>query len=49
MQAASVSEDSICLGDIPVCSQYTRLLCLTNSSSTDTNFYKWVMDNQQVL
>uniref|UniRef100_H3C1V3 Uncharacterized protein n=1 Tax=Tetraodon nigroviridis TaxID=99883 RepID=H3C1V3_TETNG len=48
-QAASLSEDSICLGDIPVLSQFSRLLCLTNSSSPETIYYRWVMDNQQVL
>ncbi|XP_056903447.1 cilia- and flagella-associated protein 65 isoform X2 [Takifugu flavidus] len=48
-QAASLSQDSICLGDIPVRSQYSRLICLTNTSSTDTIYYKWVTDDQQVV
>lgn len=49
IQAGSLAQDSICLGDIPVHSQFSRLLCLTNTSRTDTIYYKWVMDNQQVL
>lgn len=36
-----LSEDSICLGDIPVRSQYSRILFLTNVSRTYTAYYTW--------
>ncbi|XP_033474057.2 cilia- and flagella-associated protein 65 [Epinephelus lanceolatus] len=51
-QVVSLSEDSVSLGDIPVCSQSSRILFLTNVSHTDTIHYTWDLlqqSNQQVV
>lgn len=41
MQVLFLSEDSIFLGDIPVCSQSSRIFFLTNVSCADTAHYEW--------
>ncbi|XP_068428766.1 cilia- and flagella-associated protein 65 isoform X2 [Clinocottus analis] len=50
-QVVFLSEDSVSLGDIPVCSRSSRLLFLTNVSHTDSSVqYKWDKQSyQQVL
>ncbi|XP_047455942.1 cilia- and flagella-associated protein 65 isoform X2 [Mugil cephalus] len=51
-QVLFLSEDSVCLGDIPVCSRSSRILFLTNVSYTDTVHYTWDLPqpgNQQVV
>ncbi|GAA6231328.1 coiled-coil domain-containing protein 108 [Lates japonicus] len=51
-QVVFLSEDSVSLGDIPVCSQSSRILFLTNVSHTDTVHYTWDLpqqSNQQVV
>uniref|UniRef100_UPI0009B41025 cilia- and flagella-associated protein 65 n=1 Tax=Monopterus albus TaxID=43700 RepID=UPI0009B41025 len=51
-QVVFLSEDSIPLGDIPVCSQASRIFFLTNVSLTDTVHYIWDLpqqSNQQVV
>ncbi|XP_060910642.1 cilia- and flagella-associated protein 65 [Labrus mixtus] len=51
-QVVSLSEDSVSLGDIPVCSRSSRILYLTNGSHTDTVHYTWDLPrqiNQQVV
>ncbi|XP_051260176.1 cilia- and flagella-associated protein 65 isoform X3 [Dicentrarchus labrax] len=51
-QVVLLSEDSVSLGNIPVCSQFSRILFLTNVSHTDTVHYTWDLlqqDNQQVV
>ncbi|XP_035860503.1 cilia- and flagella-associated protein 65 isoform X3 [Sander lucioperca] len=49
-QVLFLSEDSVCLGDIPVCSRSSRILFLTNVSHTDTVHYTWdQQSNQQVV
>ncbi|XP_023144688.2 cilia- and flagella-associated protein 65 [Amphiprion ocellaris] len=51
-QMLFLSEDSVFLGDIPVCSQSSRILFLTNVSHTDTVHYTWDLpqqSNQQVV
>ncbi|XP_069010849.1 cilia- and flagella-associated protein 65 [Embiotoca jacksoni] len=51
-QVLFLSENRVCIGDIPVCSKSSRILFLTNVSFTDTVHYKWDMfqqDNQQVV
>ncbi|XP_076731494.1 cilia- and flagella-associated protein 65 isoform X2 [Maylandia zebra] len=40
-QVLFLSEDSIFLGDIPVCSQSSRIFFLTNVSCADTAHYEW--------
>ncbi|KAF3842925.1 hypothetical protein F7725_001774 [Dissostichus mawsoni] len=45
-----LSEDSVSLGDIPVCSQSSRILFLTNVSHTDTVHYTWELQrNKQAV
>ncbi|XP_040004712.1 cilia- and flagella-associated protein 65 isoform X2 [Xiphias gladius] len=51
-QVVLLSEDSVSLGDIPVCSPSSRILFLTNVSHTDTVQYTWDLpqqSNQQVV
>ncbi|XP_071348758.1 cilia- and flagella-associated protein 65 isoform X2 [Trachinotus anak] len=51
-QVVFLSEDSVSLGDIPVCSQSSRILFLTNVSHTDTVHYTWdlpQLSNLQVV
>ncbi|XP_035030976.2 cilia- and flagella-associated protein 65 [Hippoglossus stenolepis] len=51
-QLVFLSADSVSLGDVPVCSQASRTLFLTNVSRTDTVHYTWDLPqqgNQQVL
>ncbi|XP_068557648.1 cilia- and flagella-associated protein 65 [Cebidichthys violaceus] len=49
-QVAFLSEDSVSLGNIPVCSRSSRILFLTNVSHTDSVHYKWVKEScQQVV
>ncbi|TMS06489.1 Cilia- and flagella-associated protein 65 [Larimichthys crocea] len=51
-QLVFLSEDSVSLGNIPVCSRFSRILFLTNVSHTDTVHYSWDLlkqSNQQVL
>uniref|UniRef100_A0A3P8SQ41 Si:ch1073-349o24.2 n=1 Tax=Amphiprion percula TaxID=161767 RepID=A0A3P8SQ41_AMPPE len=45
-QILFLSEDSVFLGDIPVCSQSSRILFLTNVSHTDTVHYTWDLPQQ---
>ncbi|XP_029113584.1 cilia- and flagella-associated protein 65 [Scleropages formosus] len=45
-QLVTLSEEYISLGDIPVCSRTTRILFLTNISSTDTVVYTWNLEEQ---
>ncbi|XP_073329268.1 cilia- and flagella-associated protein 65 [Pagrus major] len=45
-QVVFLSEDSVCLGHIPVNSQSSRILFLTNVSHTDTVHYTWVKSEQ---
>ncbi|XP_068602653.1 cilia- and flagella-associated protein 65 [Brachionichthys hirsutus] len=40
-QAVFLSDDSLSLGDIPVCARSSRILFLTNTSHTDTYRYAW--------
>ncbi|KAI3356474.1 hypothetical protein L3Q82_017688, partial [Scortum barcoo] len=40
-QVVFLSEDSVSLGDIPVCSRSSRILFLTNVSHTDAVRYTW--------
>ncbi|XP_010778101.1 coiled-coil domain-containing protein 108-like [Notothenia coriiceps] len=45
-----LSDDSVSLGDIPVCSQSSRILFLTNVSHTDTVHYTWeLQSNKQAV
>ncbi|XP_035460487.2 cilia- and flagella-associated protein 65 isoform X2 [Scophthalmus maximus] len=51
-QVAFLSDVSISLGDVPVCSRSSRILFLTNLSHTDTVHYTWdlpLQSNQQVV
>ncbi|KAM9346883.1 cilia- and flagella-associated protein 65 [Symphorus nematophorus] len=48
-QVVFLSEDSVSLGDIPVSSQSSRILFLTNVSHTDTVRYTWDKSNEQVV
>ncbi|XP_029315132.1 LOW QUALITY PROTEIN: cilia- and flagella-associated protein 65 [Cottoperca gobio] len=49
-QVVFLSEDSVSLGDIPVSSQCSRILFLTNVSHTDTVHYTWEQQsNRQVV
>uniref|UniRef100_A0A8C9R8F8 Si:ch1073-349o24.2 n=1 Tax=Scleropages formosus TaxID=113540 RepID=A0A8C9R8F8_SCLFO len=45
-QLVTLSEEYISLGDIPVCSRTTRILFLTNISSTDTVVYTWNLEDR---
>ncbi|XP_029386708.1 cilia- and flagella-associated protein 65 [Echeneis naucrates] len=45
-QVVFLSEDIVSLGHIPVGSQYSRILFLTNLSHTDTVHYKWDLPEQ---
>ncbi|XP_077947353.1 cilia- and flagella-associated protein 65 isoform X2 [Gasterosteus aculeatus] len=40
-QVVCLSEDSVSLGNIPVCSRSSRILFLTNLSHTDSVHYRW--------
>lgn len=46
-QVLFLSEDSIFLGDIPVCSQSSRIFFLTNVSCADTAHYEWDLPQQE--
>ncbi|KAE8299504.1 Cilia- and flagella-associated protein 65 [Larimichthys crocea] len=51
-QLVFLSEDNVSLGNIPVCSRFSRIVFLTNVSHTDTVHYSWDLlkqSNQQVL
>ncbi|KAM4731000.1 cilia- and flagella-associated protein 65 [Anableps anableps] len=51
-QEAFLSEDSVVIGDIPVCTKSSRILFLTSLSHTDTIYYLWkipTQNNQQVV
>ncbi|XP_037542268.1 cilia- and flagella-associated protein 65 [Nematolebias whitei] len=51
-QVLFLSEDSVFLGNIPVCAQMSRIFFLTNVSHTDTLHYTWELPqprNQQVV
>ncbi|XP_041663704.1 cilia- and flagella-associated protein 65 [Cheilinus undulatus] len=50
-QVVFLPEDSVSLGDIPVCSRSSKVLYLTNVSHTDTAHYTWDIQrsNQQVV
>ncbi|KAJ4933197.1 hypothetical protein JOQ06_030032 [Pogonophryne albipinna] len=49
-QVVFLSEDSVSLGDIPVCSQSSKILFLTNVSHTDTVHYTWeLQSNKQAV
>ncbi|KAL6100579.1 cfap65 [Pungitius sinensis] len=40
-QVVFLSEDSVSFGNIPICSQSSRILFLTNLTHTDSVHYKW--------
>ncbi|XP_031714488.1 cilia- and flagella-associated protein 65 isoform X2 [Anarrhichthys ocellatus] len=46
-QVVILSEDSVSLGNIPVCSRSSRILFLTNVSHTDSVHYKWLKESYQ--
>ncbi|XP_056292370.1 cilia- and flagella-associated protein 65 [Pseudoliparis swirei] len=46
-QVVYLSEDSVTLGNIPVCSRFSRILFLTNVSHTDSVHYKWDKQSYQ--
>ncbi|KAK5861375.1 hypothetical protein PBY51_022778 [Eleginops maclovinus] len=46
-QVVFLSEDSVSLGDIPVCSRSSRILFLTNVSHRDTVHYTWELESNQ--
>ncbi|KAK9537382.1 hypothetical protein VZT92_005007 [Zoarces viviparus] len=46
-QVVYLSEDSVSLGNIPVCSRSSRILFLTNVSRTDSVHYKWLKESYQ--
>nr|XP_046260401.1 cilia- and flagella-associated protein 65 isoform X2 [Scatophagus argus] len=48
-QVVFLSEDTVSLGNIPVCSRSSRIFFLTNVSHTDTVVYTWDKSNQQVV
>ncbi|KAM9851178.1 cilia- and flagella-associated protein 65 [Aulostomus maculatus] len=47
-QVVFLSEDTVSLGDIPVCSQSSRVIFLTNMSCRDTYLYSWDLVEQMV-
>ncbi|XP_055727921.1 cilia- and flagella-associated protein 65 isoform X2 [Salvelinus fontinalis] len=47
-QVLFLSEERLCVGDIPVCSRSTRVLFLTNVSHSDRVLYTWNLTDQSV-
>ncbi|XP_045910743.1 cilia- and flagella-associated protein 65 isoform X2 [Micropterus dolomieu] len=47
-QVIFLSEDTLSLGDIPVCSRSSRIFFLTNVSPTDTVHYTWGLLQQSI-
>ncbi|XP_068184475.1 cilia- and flagella-associated protein 65 [Antennarius striatus] len=48
-QVVFLSNNSVSLGDIPVCSRSSRIFFLTNTSHTDTYHYKWDQNIDQAI
>ncbi|XP_028847047.1 cilia- and flagella-associated protein 65 isoform X2 [Denticeps clupeoides] len=47
-QVVFLSEDRVCLGDIPVCSCSTRILFITNVSMADRVLFTWTVADEAV-